>query len=168
MKTLSHLPLRLLVTLTACAIASLTTSVQAQLSEEEKQKRIEILEKRVNEQTYDFLDKMGDMEKETVQAFGPQLQRFFYQRQIIQAKMQAARQAAGDNPQKRRAAMGAIRGELTNLYAGLKKGAKDTLSKKEQKQFNKVLKEVAPEPGQGRGGAGGGRGGPGGGGRGGR
>ena len=53
-----------------------------------------------------------------------------------------------------------IRGELSSIYAGLKKGAKKTLSKKKLKQFNKVLKEVAPEPGQGRGGqgAGGGRG----------
>lgn len=154
---LSRLPIRLFLALTACAFASLSQTAQAQgLSEEEKQKRIKMIEKRVNELTYDFLDKMGEMEKETVQAFGPQLQRFFYQRQLIQAKMQAARKAAGDNPQKRRQAMMSIRGELTSLYSGLKKGAKETLSKKEQKQFAKVLKEVAPEPGQGRGGPGGG------------
>ena len=156
--SLSLLPLRLLFALTACAIAVLTTSVQAQLSEEEKQKRIKMIEKRVNEQTYDFLDKMGDIEKETLQAFGPQLQRFFYQRQLVQAKIQAARKAAGDNPQKRRQTMMSIRGELSSIYAGLKKGAKKTLSKKKLKQFNKVLKEVAPEPGQGRGGQGGGGG----------
>ncbi len=162
MKALTRLPFRLLLALTACSIASLSTSVQAQLSEEEKQNRIKLIEKRVNEQTYDFLDKMGDMEKETVQTIGPQLQRFFYQLQIINAKRQAARKAAGDNPQKRRAAMRTIMGDLTDLYTGLRKGAKDALSKKELKQFNKVLNEVAPEPGQG------GRGGRGGGGRGGR
>lgn len=159
MKTLSRLPFRLLLALAACAIASFSTSVQAQLSEEEKQNRIELIEKRVNQQTYDFLDKMGDMEKETVQRIGPHLQRFFYQSQLVQAKMQAARRAAGDNPQKRRQAMGPIREEMSSMYSNLNKNAKEALSKKELKQFNKVLKEVAPEPGQGRGGPGGGRGG---------
>lgn len=161
MKSLLRLPFRLLIALVACTVVSLTPIAQAQLSEDEKQKRIKLIEKRVNEQTYDFLDKMGDMEKETVQKFGPHLQRFFYQRQLVQAKMQAARRAAGDNPQKRRQAMVPIREEMGSMYNNLNKNAKETLSKKELKQFNKVLKEVAPQPQQGRGG-------PGGGGRGGR
>lgn len=163
---LSRPLLRLFIALATCAFAGLApTAPGQQLSEEEKQKRIKLIEKRVNEQTYGFLEKMGELEKETVQAIGPQLQRFFYQRQLVQAKMQAARKAAGDDPQKRRQAMMPIREELTSLYAQLSKGAKEALSKKELKQFNKVLKEVAPQPGQG--GArpgGGGRGGPGGGG----
>ena len=156
MNALSRLPFRLLLALTACSIGSLSTFVQAQLSEEEKQKRIKLIENQVNEQTYGFLDKMGDLEKETLQSIGPQLQRFFYQLHIINAKRQVARKAAGENPQKRRAAMRTIMVELTNLYTGLRKGAKDALSKKELKQFNKVLNEVAPQPGQGgRGGRGG-------------
>ncbi|HCR31303.1 MAG TPA: hypothetical protein DIV79_14945 [Opitutae bacterium] len=164
MKTilLSRLPLRLFLAFAVGAFASLSHTAQAQeLSAEEKQKRIKMIEKRVNEQTYDFLDKMGEMEGETVQAIGTQLQRFFYLRQLVQAKIQAARQSAGDNPRARRQAMMPIREELTSLYAQLNKGAKKALSKKELKQFNKVLKEVAPQPQQGRGG-------PGGGGRGGR
>jgi Na+-translocating ferredoxin:NAD+ oxidoreductase RnfG subunit len=172
MKTmfLSRLPIRLLLALVTCALAGLTYTAQAQqLSEEEKQKRIKMLEKQVNDNTYAFLDKMGDMEKEQIQAIGPQLQRFFYQRQLIQAKMQAARKAAGDDPQKRRAAMMGIREEMTALYGQLNKSAKEALSKKDLKQFNKVLKEVAPQPGQGGGRPGGsGRGGPSGGGGGGR